>query len=84
MFKVMDGRLANLVLTFYYSFPFFFITDFSHMNMLPYQTPGISKQALVFMRDVKMFASWTSILVKSAIFDNTPAETWFGPRFFVP
>ena len=51
--------------------------------MLPYQTPGISNQALVFMRDVKMFASWTDIFVKSAIFDNTPAEKWFGPRIFV-
>ena len=50
----------------------FSITDFSHM--LPYQTPGISNQALVFMRDVKMFASWMDILVKSAIFDNTPAK----------
>ena len=26
----------------------------SHINMLPYQTPGISNQALVFMRDAKM------------------------------
>ena len=31
-----------------------------------------------------MFASRMDILVKSVIFDNTPAEKWFGPRFFVP
>ena len=31
-----------------------------------------------------MFASRTDILVKSAIFDNTPAEKWFSPRLFVP
>ena len=58
----------------------FSITDFGHM--LPYQTPGNSNQALVFMRDVKMFASRTAILVKSANFDNTHAEKWFGPRLF--
>ena len=29
--------------------------------MLPYQTPGILNQALVFMRDVKMFGSRTDI-----------------------
>ena len=62
----------------------FSITDFSHINMLAHQTPGISNQALGFMRDVKMFASRTDILVKSAIFDNTPAEKWFGPKGFVP
>ena len=60
----------------------FSTTDFSHINMLPHQTPGISNQAQVFIRDVKMFASRTDILVKSAIFDNTPAGKWFGPRFF--
>ena len=54
------------------------------INMLPYQTPEISNQALVFMRDVKMFASLTDISVKSAIFDNIPAGKWFGPRFCVP
>ena len=46
--------------------------------MLPYQTPGISNQALVFMRDVKMFASRTDMLVKGVIFDNTPAEFFLG------
>ena len=40
--------------------------------MLPYQTPRISNQAVVFIRDVKMFESRTDILVlKSAIFDNS-------------
>ena len=62
----------------------FSITDVSHINMLPYQTPGISNQVLVFMRDMKMFASRMDILVKSAIFYNTPAEKWFGLRIFVP
>ena len=52
--------------------------------MLSYQTPGISNQTLVFMRDVEMFASRTDILVKSAIFDNTPSEKGFGPRIVVP
>ena len=60
------------------------ITDFSHINMLPHQTPGIANQAQVFMRDVKMFASRTDILLKSAIFGNAPAGKWFGPRFVVP
>ena len=45
-----------------------------HINICFYQTPGISNQALAFTRDVKMFASRTDILVKSAIFDNTPAK----------
>ena len=31
-----------------------------------------------------MFPLWTDILVKSAIFDNTPAEKWFGLRILVP
>ena len=52
--------------------------------MLPYQTHGISNQVLVFMRDVKMFAPQTDILVKSAIFENNPAGKWFGLRIFVP
>ena len=52
--------------------------------MLPYQTPGISNKALVFMTDVKMFASRTESLLKSAMFDNTPAGKWFGPRIYVP
>ena len=34
-------------------------------------TSGISNQALVFVRDVKIFTSQTDILVKSTIFDNT-------------
>ena len=42
--------------------------------MLSYQTPGISNQALVFMRDVKMIAKRTDVLAKSAIFDDTPVE----------
>ena len=50
------------------------MTDFSNINMLPHQTPGISNQALVFMTVVKMFTSRTNILVKSAIFNSTPAE----------
>ena len=54
----------------------------SHINWLLYQTPGISNQALVFVRDIKMFTSRTDILAKSAIFDNTPAEKWFGPSIF--
>ena len=52
--------------------------------MLPYQTPGILNQAVVFMRDVKMFALRTDILVKNAIFDNTPAEKRYGPKILVP
>ena len=52
--------------------------------MLPYHTPGISNQAIVFMRAVKIFASWMDILIKSASFDNTSAEKWFGPRIVVP
>ena len=46
--------------------------------------PGISNQALVFMRDVKMFAERTDILAKSVILGNAPAEKWFGLRFVVP
>ena len=61
----------------------FCITDFSHINMLPHQTPGISNQAQVFMRDVKIFASRTDILVKSATLYSTPAGKWSGPRFVV-
>ena len=57
----------------------FCITYFSHINMPPHQTPGISNQALVFMTDVKMFAQRTDILVKSAIFNSNPAGKWFGP-----
>ena len=30
-----------------------------------------------------MFTSRTDILAKSAIFDHTPVEKWFGPRIFV-
>ena len=92
MFNVTDGRDINfgvdLLLLFSHFYlksldsPNVFNTDFSQINMLPHQTPGISNQALVFMRDVKIFTSRTDILVKSAIFDNTPAEKWFGPRFF--
>ena len=36
------------------------------------------------MRNVKMFASWTDILVKSANFYDTPAEKQFAPRIVVP
>ena len=51
--------------------------------MLPHQTPGISlNQALVFMRDVKIFASDGHFGKKSAIFDNTPVEKRFGPWIF--
>ena len=51
--------------------------------MLPYlQTPGISNQALVFMRYENVLV--TDILAKSTIFDHTPVEKWFGPRIFVP
>ena len=39
--------------------------------------PGISNQALVFKRDVKLFVSRTDILVQSFIFDHTPAEKLF-------
>ena len=93
IFNVTDGRNRNLVLTFYnYSFSisiyrawtrliFSIITGVSHINMLPHQTPGISNQAVVFMRNVKMFTSWTDILVKSNICDNTPVEKWFGQEF---
>ena len=52
--------------------------------MLPYETPGNSNQLQVFMRDVKKLASRTDILAKCAIFDNTPADEWFGPKVFVP
>ena len=52
--------------------------------MLPYQTPGISNQALQFSWDGKMFVSWTDIFAKRAIFDNTPADKWFNLRIFVP
>ena len=30
----------------------------------------------------KKINSNSNILAKSVIFDNTPAETWFGPRIF--
>ena len=33
------------------------------------------------MRDVKMFASRTDILAKSAIFGNTPVEKWLVWEF---
>ena len=66
MFKVTTDAIEMLVLSFYSSFAISLyrfwtcliisITDVSHINMLSYQTPGISNQALVFMRDVKMFA----------------------------
>ena len=35
------------------------------------------------MRDVKILASWTDILGKSASFYNTHAKKWFGPSIFV-
>ena len=44
--------------------PKFSITDVSHINMLPYETPGILTHSLVFKIDVKMFASRTDILIK--------------------
>ena len=93
MFNVTDGRDIHLGVVFILLFSHFYlksldspnifnITDVRHINMFPHQTPGISNQALVFMRDVKMFASRTDISVKSAIyFYNTPAEKWFRPRF---
>ena len=94
MFNVMDGRDINFGVEFLFLFLDFFlksldllnisITDVSHINMLSYQTPGISNQALVFIRDVKMFAYQTDILAKSAICDNTPAGKWFGLTISVP
>ena len=36
------------------------------------------------MRDVIMVSSRTDILVKRAIFNNTPVEKWFSPTIFVP
>ena len=75
-------EIEILVLTFYYSFAIsilrastrviFSITDVSHINMIPYQTPGNSNQALLFMRDVKIFASGTDILAKKIKFWTTP------------
>ena len=40
----------------------FSITDVNHINWLPYQSPEISNKAVVFVRDVKVFASWTDSL----------------------
>ena len=57
------------------------VFQFFHM-WLSYQTPRISNQALVFMRNVSLFASWMDILSKSAISDNIPAKQRFGPRIF--
>ena len=92
MYNVTDGRDRNFGVDFLLLFSNFYLKSLDlpdvfnyrlyHINILPYQTPGISNQALVFMRDVKMFTSRTDILVKkSAIFYNTPAKKWFGPRF---
>ena len=55
MFNVTDGHGRNFGVDFLFLFFDFYrlifsITDVSHINMLPYQTPGISNQALVFMR----------------------------------
>ena len=49
--------------------------------MLPYQTPAwnFKPSSSFHERNVKMFASRTDILVKSVIFDNTPAGN--GYRF---
>ena len=41
---------------------------------VPYQTPRISNQALVFMRVVKNIMSQTDILVKSAILKMVPSQ----------
>ena len=62
----------------------FSITDFSHINIIPYQTPGISNQALIFMRDVKMFASRMDIGYKVQFLTTPLCKKWFGPRYFVP
>ena len=67
MFNVRDGRDRNFgVDLLFLSFDFYLesldspnVFNYryvSHINMLPFQTPGISNQALVFMRDEKMFA----------------------------
>ena len=48
-----------------------------HITWLPYQTPGIFNQALVFMIDVEMFTSRTDIL--AFFFYNTSTKNWFGP-----
>ena len=50
------------------------ITHVSHINWLPYQTPGIQNHALVFVRDVNIFTSLMDILAKSAILDNSPTK----------
>ena len=92
MFIVMDWRDRNfgvdLPLLFCWAttwIPFILSsTDVTHINWLPYQTSGISNQALVFVTDVKICGSQTDIWAKSAIFDNTPAVKWFSPRIFIP
>ena len=52
--------------------------------MLPCQTPKISNQALVFLRDVKMFASQMGHFGKKFNFYNNPVAKWFGSRICVP
>ena len=59
-------------------------SDTALIDILPYQTPGISNQALVLMIDVKIFAKRTDIVAKSAIFDHIPAGKWFSSRICVP
>ena len=69
MFNVRDGRDINVGVDFPFLFFDFFLKSLdlpiifnylqmlvTYQNMLSYQTPGISNQALVFMRDVKMYA----------------------------
>ena len=55
----------------------------SHNILHLHQRSGISNQAvlIVFVSDVKIYASQTYILPKSAIFYNTPAENGMGKDF---
>ena len=94
IFNVTDGRDRNVGVDFLLLFSHFYLKtlDSSYIyfqlqrviNILPYQTPGISNKAPIFMRDVKMFASRTDTLVQSAIFYNIPAGKWFDPIIVVP
>ena len=54
------------------------IATVGHLDWLPYKTPGISNQALVFVRNVKTSASQKNILA----FWQHPCQKWFNPSIF--
>ena len=60
-------------------------TDVAYINWHPHQTAGISKRALVFVRDVKIVCHRRTFWHKvHFFFTATPVEKWFSPRIFAP